>query len=495
MWSTPKQVKIKDAGLECVNIIGILLVIVYVVIYEMLYQGSHLQPVPVSGVNQIHIRHPTVNYCDERQFDDCHPDFSSVDSLPYCKGNSLEYAYDKKDCEEWSSHVAEVIDGGGVSLSTRVRKYNVTTRCIPNSEVNGKCEKELDFTLLKDVYLADVERFWIWIEHSMTSGREGLSSKSSLMNGYYYSCESESCQYRKMLPVPEDFGEGKIPQEHVLPDAAPSIPAKQSTNASLLQSEALATRTISSRKRGDALARKARKSYAKTRIRSQRTAKQHAASSAGSVKALNAEAGPTRGERYVLTRPSLWSMWEFDTIPLQYLLDIVNVSLDDPYKGMTYRMRGLVITIQVRYLNTQVDKFDFVGLRMFPGTEPLSTKLPWDPEGHTRARYQISARAEEQGYVVDLNDGDFYTGDYIQRRRNGIYIDVAQSGEILVWSWSRLAIHVSTAIGLLSVAFNLTRLWAWACRSEMLQSLLVEEYVLSSDSGKYERIDRHEDLT
>eukprot|EP00928_Gymnodinium_smaydae_P055859 TRINITY_DN3932_c0_g3_i1.p1 TRINITY_DN3932_c0_g3~~TRINITY_DN3932_c0_g3_i1.p1 ORF type:complete len:512 (-),score=19.43 TRINITY_DN3932_c0_g3_i1:219-1646(-) len=474
---------------------------IYIVFYEMLYCGSHLESVPVSGVSQVRLRHPTINYCEQRRSTNCHVDFSLPENQPYCKGSRLEYAYEKKPCEYWSDSFAQLPDGEGVSLTTRIRTYNVTKTCIPNSALNISCP-ELDewaFTLMKDVYAIDAERFWIWIEHFMTSGREKLSSKGSAMKGFWLSCESSSCQYQELLPLPSDFA--VVPKsedkEQVPPAATPSVPAKMGengTNPSLLQ----ATRTKSSRSHSEALARKlqSRKSYAKTRIRSQRSTTQHDASSARSAKVLRTEPGNTRGEHFVMTKPAHWKDWEFDAMPLQYLLDLVNKSLDDHFKGLTYRQKGVSITIDLRYLNTQSDSFDFVGLRLFPWSEPLLTKLPWDPEGYTRARYLISARASEQGYTIELNEGNKYTDDhYIQRRRNGIYISIAQSGQMLVWSWSRTAIYVSTAVGLLRFAFYLTEFWAWSCRGKTLQSLMHERYVRNTDSGRYERVDRPDDLT
>eukprot|EP00928_Gymnodinium_smaydae_P055861 TRINITY_DN3932_c0_g5_i1.p1 TRINITY_DN3932_c0_g5~~TRINITY_DN3932_c0_g5_i1.p1 ORF type:complete len:502 (-),score=6.70 TRINITY_DN3932_c0_g5_i1:161-1666(-) len=501
MWSTEKHVEIQDAGLQCVNVAGISFVVVYVVFYEMLYHGSHLESVPVTGAHEIHIRHPTVNYCDERKVANCHANLSLFESQPYCLESKLKYAGVKLECEHWTSHVAEAVDGDGASLTTMIRKYNATRTSFPSLRLNFS-QDEYVFTLLKQFYLMDIERFWLKIEHSMTSAKEGLSSKSSLLTGYYRSCDSSSCPLQPMQPLPGDFGvppasEGK---QQPSPAASSPIPGKMgkiSTNTSLLQSRALATRRTSSRVRNGALARKSHTFLVKTRTRSLRVAKEHAASSTGRVNALKTRGESTRGEPFVLLRPGRWSRKEVDVIPFQYLLDAVNVSLDDPYKKVTYRQRGLVLTITLRYVNTQADMFDFVGLRLFPWSEsPLVTKLPWDPEGHTRARYVMSVRKNEQGYIFDENEGQLYTGDsYIQRRRNGIYIDVVQSGEILVWSWARLAIHVSAAVGLLRVTSRLTRFWAWACRDKALQNVIVERHVWSADSGRYERVERHDDLT
>eukprot|EP00928_Gymnodinium_smaydae_P055860 TRINITY_DN3932_c0_g4_i1.p1 TRINITY_DN3932_c0_g4~~TRINITY_DN3932_c0_g4_i1.p1 ORF type:complete len:515 (-),score=17.36 TRINITY_DN3932_c0_g4_i1:353-1750(-) len=465
----------------------------------MLYHGSHLEAVPVTGVNQVHLRHPSLNYCDERQFSYCHPDFSRKDSLPYCDVSKQKYNYVKKTCYQYLQHIAEVPDGDGVSLSTRGRKFNMTKTCIPNPALNISCHgpDEYAFELLHDFYTIDAERFWLWIEHSMTSGREGLSSKNSLMKGYYWSCDPRPCHNEEMLPLPDDFATppDSAKQLRPLPTAVLSANVKigeHNKNTSLLQSGALAVSATSSRLGREALARESHKLLAKTQMRSQRIAKRHAASSAGTLKSV---ADNTRSEPFVLSRPGIWWQEELEAIPMQYLLDIVNVSLDDPFKGVTYRDRGIVITISLRYLNTKVDTFDFVGLRIFPWTKPLFTKLPWDPEGYTRARYELSARAHEQGYVVDRHEGEARDNHYIQRRFNGIYIKVAQSGEMLVWSWSLLAIHVSTAMGLLSVAYNLTNFWAWACRSNALQNLLTERYVISADSGRYEQVDKYDDLT
>eukprot|EP00928_Gymnodinium_smaydae_P085969 TRINITY_DN6971_c0_g5_i1.p1 TRINITY_DN6971_c0_g5~~TRINITY_DN6971_c0_g5_i1.p1 ORF type:complete len:500 (+),score=11.63 TRINITY_DN6971_c0_g5_i1:55-1554(+) len=499
MWTTTKQVAIEDAGLDCLNKLGISVVVLYIVLYEMVYRGSHLETVPVSGVNQLHLRHPTANYCKEEVHPGCESNFSSTKSKPYCKDSKLEYEYEKFHCQIWTSHLAETDDGDAVALTTRVRKFNVTRTCIPDSEFNITCEHPTvwTFNLVRELYTMEPEGFWLWIEHSMTSGKENLSSSSTRMDGYWRSCDTKPCHLEKMEEVPAGFG---IPpgfaREKQKTSSIFTQVGRSSSNQLSFQSGALAESATSSRLRSNGLARKLHHSSAKIRTRSRRTEKTHASLSSGSTDTVMTGAIHARGDDVFLTHPKKWSEQQVDVIPIQYLLDVVNVTLDDAHKNSSFRQTGMVISINIRYVNTQADPFDFVGLRLLPWTDPLDTKHLWDPEGSTRARYRISARAFDQGYSNQVHSGHTYTGThFIQQTQNGILISISQSGEMMVWSSSRMAVFVSTAVGLLSLVFNFTRLWAWACRSKMVQNLLIERYVKSADSGRYEQLDRHDDLT
>eukprot|EP00928_Gymnodinium_smaydae_P098411 TRINITY_DN9141_c0_g1_i2.p1 TRINITY_DN9141_c0_g1~~TRINITY_DN9141_c0_g1_i2.p1 ORF type:complete len:332 (-),score=15.57 TRINITY_DN9141_c0_g1_i2:392-1387(-) len=286
MWTTDKHVTVQDAGLHWINTIGVTLVVVYVGLFEMLYRGAHLEVVDVDGVHQMHLKAPTINYCNERE-NGCAPDYSSTANTPYCSDSKLAYAGIKHECELWSSREAEMPEGDAVSLTTRVQMYNVTKICKPSARKNLTCPDGIwNHTLLKDSYVMDAERFWFWMEHTMASAKVGWSSKSIQLKGYYKSCASQSCPYKEILSLPDDFGtvQDAANKQPPLPVATQSGEAKKgerSTKASFLQSGTMPSSATSSRPRSRVMARESQSSLQTTNIRSHRVAKRRVASSAG----------------------------------------------------------------------------------------------------------------------------------------------------------------------------------------------------------------------
>eukprot|EP00928_Gymnodinium_smaydae_P009154 TRINITY_DN13389_c2_g1_i1.p1 TRINITY_DN13389_c2_g1~~TRINITY_DN13389_c2_g1_i1.p1 ORF type:complete len:511 (-),score=39.35 TRINITY_DN13389_c2_g1_i1:157-1557(-) len=462
--------------------------------FEVLYRGSHLEAVPVSGVYQLHLKHPTVNSCDDME-EACSSNFSLREDNPHCQESTLNYAFEKRTCEFWAGREAEVDDGDGIALTSRARMFRATKKCLDHESACPE-NKMWDYTLLKDVYIMDVHRFWIWLEHSMVSGRHGLNCTSSALEGKWLSCDSNPCQYVDLKAMPDDWGSvpGSVVGQATLQPAASSASANtrnNSASASLLESEGLAKRAKSSIVRSEVSSRGSQSFMAKSRIRSRHNARRHGVSSATSVNTLKI-AGSANRKLFDFSRPGTDTKKQVDVFPMQYILDIAKVDLDAAYKTATHRMNGLVVTVTITYTNDQADKFDFVGLRIFPWTHPLKTKLPWDPKGSTKARYEIHAHASDLGYeMIEKENFTSWSTSYILWRKNGIYIDAAQSGQMLVWSWSRLAVYVSTTVGLINVAFYLLRLWAH--RQKSLKNLLVERYIERVGSNEYERVCSYED--
>eukprot|EP00928_Gymnodinium_smaydae_P009152 TRINITY_DN13389_c1_g2_i1.p1 TRINITY_DN13389_c1_g2~~TRINITY_DN13389_c1_g2_i1.p1 ORF type:complete len:491 (+),score=34.39 TRINITY_DN13389_c1_g2_i1:40-1512(+) len=490
MWSTPKRVEIKNSRLASVANIGYALVLIYIVFFEMLYRGSHLDVVPVEGAHQKHFKHPTKNNCGFT-LPGCLENFSWRQDKPYCRESTLDYAFKKKRCEMWTSVEAEEDDGAGVVLTSRARLFNVSKICNDvDNEAACRRAETWDYKLLKDVYAMDVERFIMWLEHGMRSPRAGLIARSTDLNGRYWSCKPEPCQYRELLPLPAGWNSPDV-KKTPPKSSAPSSTIDSTATASLLELKASAKEAKATIVRSEASATRSHSFMAKSRFRSRRFASRRAASSMHGDGTLKT-ADSAHGESFVISHPYIKEEGEIVFFPMEYILDIAKIDLDAGYKGATHREFGVMITITITYRNDQVDTYDFVGLRLWPWTEPLRTKLPWEPVGSSRARYDINVSANDQGYQLwdRFNHGD---DAFKVWAKNGIYIDVVQSGGMLIWSWSKFAVYISTTLGLISMAFHLTRFWA--SRQKPLQNLMVERYVARADSGEYERVCSYDDPT
>eukprot|EP00928_Gymnodinium_smaydae_P009150 TRINITY_DN13389_c0_g2_i1.p1 TRINITY_DN13389_c0_g2~~TRINITY_DN13389_c0_g2_i1.p1 ORF type:complete len:454 (+),score=11.07 TRINITY_DN13389_c0_g2_i1:36-1364(+) len=429
----------------------------------------------------------------------CVSDFSPRQDSPFCHESILSYAFAKKRCEFWVAQQAEVEDGNGIALTTRARMFNASKLCV-DREADCLDNRMWNYTLVKDIYLMDVQRFWIWIEHAMVSGKPGLKASSENLDGRFWFTDPAlgryKGKYKELEGLPDDFGTpphtaSEQPSLQPAASSALAIGRNSSTPASLLESKALAKRAKSSIVRSEVSAKGSQSFLAQSRIRSRRVARRHGASSANRVNALRA-VGSTKGKSFVLSQPYKDTKHLNDVIPLEWLLKLAKADLDAPFKTGTHRMHGLTLTVRILYTNGQVDWLDFVGLRIFPWSIPLQSRFPWDPEGFTRARYDIWAYSSPQGYETKSSeDYRSFSASYILWKKHGIYIGVVQSGQMLIWSWSKMAIYVSTAVGLISVAFRLTRFWAY--QQKPLKNLMVERYASRGDSGEYERICSYDD--
>jgi len=85
-YCTPKYVYIRDAKLGITKYFLMMLIFVYVILYEILYTCNHLVPATAQGFGTITLQHPMHN-CDE--FDaGCLAKFINIKHLEYCKQNA-----------------------------------------------------------------------------------------------------------------------------------------------------------------------------------------------------------------------------------------------------------------------------------------------------------------------------------------------------------------------------------------------------------------------
>lgn len=97
-FCTPKYVYVRSATLGLMKYSMMLLIFIYVVIYDILYACDHLAPHHANGFGTISLQHP-VDDCND--FDnDCHAKWHNVHTLPYCtqykKEDDRKLAEDKK---------------------------------------------------------------------------------------------------------------------------------------------------------------------------------------------------------------------------------------------------------------------------------------------------------------------------------------------------------------------------------------------------------------
>jgi hypothetical protein len=96
--ATPKYVYIRNAKLGIMKYSFMIMIFVYVIVYEIMYSCTHLEPHHASGFGEIAIEHPTEK-CDPLD-EKCKADFSSISDKKYCSQFTGDADSDEKSDEK-----------------------------------------------------------------------------------------------------------------------------------------------------------------------------------------------------------------------------------------------------------------------------------------------------------------------------------------------------------------------------------------------------------
>jgi hypothetical protein len=256
-FATPKYVYLRDAKLGITKYTLMLLIFLYVVIYEILYTCDHLVPHHAQGFGQITMNHP-VDDCDDLDRD-CQNKFDNIVTLKYCKQyspseSSLERKLkdDNSDKEEDGKEEDGKEEDGkddaalGDSITVpQMCKYldkhrlewessppseifiptfyrsieqKLNDECYnpddPPEEVTGRkkyrCKSAWETTAQNLYYIADIESYLLRLTHSFSSPTIGKFGVSEDFQGFFAACETNhptdvktDC---KIMKVPHSTG-------------------------------------------------------------------------------------------------------------------------------------------------------------------------------------------------------------------------------------------------------------------------------------------------
>lgn len=209
-YTTPKIVRFRHRELGCISWTLKALIVVYIFIWLIWYNGEHFAIFSVSGLNQLKFHHPTMNRCNPKK-SDCHANFTSFDQLAYCSETGNVSGV-KLPCTYIDGLGLPVPYRQGVILPTRVRKFSQEKQCAAQGNQTG-CLRVWDYLdadgnkqptdtkgqSVEHQYVADLERFTVMIDHSYASEELGVGHDDFKMQGYYMDCDHEGRHHLKKV--------------------------------------------------------------------------------------------------------------------------------------------------------------------------------------------------------------------------------------------------------------------------------------------------------
>lgn len=202
-YPTAKIVRIRNLKLGVLRWALLASVFGYIIFYQILFKGNHLNLAPVKGVHGFRLQHPTVSECDDFRLS-CAPDFASMSTLEYCRQHNFTGTY-QKPCEYWDAVSLMKRTTEGTLVPTRAMTFMQQRGCIPSEKNDWSCggplyqfmtsehktEEASDENSyarpIRDVFIADVDRFKLLLDHSAHSDA-GVSAYSFEMAGQWLYC-------------------------------------------------------------------------------------------------------------------------------------------------------------------------------------------------------------------------------------------------------------------------------------------------------------------
>lgn len=441
-YPTPKVVQIKDPLLGALRYATRIAIFLFIVVFHIMYRGSHLSPVPVNGVARLQLRDPSENSCDPF-YQNCTVGFTSLVDLPYCNQNNFTGIY-QKPCEFWDSVELRQMSDEGLLIPTRTMRFQQHGKCTPNVTNGYKCESLFDFVgedgeveprgdvpkPVKDVFVADVERFDMLLDHSATSAgatSAGVQAYDFEMVGHYLECpnqdnERETCQRKPVLCVHGACPEGaatpesvQIKEEAETPDddgGAKADPAHE------IQHIEIARRMPYRRQPTFEALEPAEDDQMQNEFQL-----------ADAYLRKNYVVSTTKGDMFQIGNLVKSAGVDFDA----------NVSKGS---GMTFRNDGFALVVRIEYTNTM----PWIGTMV----------SPWHPHGPTmRYTYRITTHATGDVKFRQVHHNQDSENSIVTRTVDefrGVRVVVQQVGSIQVWNTMQLMFLVTTTLALLAVS-------------------------------------------
>lgn len=190
-YTTSKQVTIHDRHLGCLYYSWVILVLCWVVAFQIFYGNNHYQLRDVHGSTRLTIQQPTKG-CNPNK-PDCEDNLTPLSELPYCdvyqgktEGKGPKH---KRKCIYSDQH--ELLPGGMLQgkmfVPTRIDAMTETKHCTPKASNGFKCSKMwMMRENQENTYVADIEDYTVMIVSSYYRGQ--LSGTSTDHQGFYYEC-------------------------------------------------------------------------------------------------------------------------------------------------------------------------------------------------------------------------------------------------------------------------------------------------------------------
>jgi hypothetical protein len=176
-YTTPKYVNILDRRLGITKYFLTGVILIYVLVYEVWYNGGYLAPTPVQGYARFTLQQPTVDNCDPKD-PTCLNNFQNLTALPYCTQSPLNYSAgnsNKAPCHYWDFIQAQYMMTDAIVMATRASEDN---QVLVNSSDGSRVYSS---SKAQNFYIADAEAFTLLIDHGVSTGDASLSGEARSM--------------------------------------------------------------------------------------------------------------------------------------------------------------------------------------------------------------------------------------------------------------------------------------------------------------------------
>jgi len=478
-YPTAKIARIKDARLGLLRYALTCIIIVYVVGFQILWKGNHLETREIAGVNQLQLDHPTSNNCNPRHVE-CMQNFTSLSRLPYCAQSHAAGSI-KLPCEYWDAQKLSQLTDQGLMIPTHISTFYQTDGCKPSAANNWTCVGYLyDYldkkgntqsnrgaaTPIDDIFIADVERYTLLIDHSahFSSGPQTYASR---MQGYWLDCKHEGESDAGCSRVPIKCVHANCVKGSAEAQTTESRPTFRGDQRSLSLAGASNHEWHDEEEDGDAFA--ALQVQTGKELYTSRGSQSRTITTPISEVAIPAH--ETRISEPAISDPrpqgnlesvGVAAIAEGDVFSIGMLLRAANVSLDrrkhdvPSWVGGSYRSSGFVLLIRIHYTNIE----SWLGMKV----------LPWANTGpNMHYTYGISKHSSQDDFMlrqVHSRGPDDPKQARVVKEYHGIRVMIEQSGSVAVWDNIQLLLILTTTLALMAVANCITETVALHCMPE-----------------------------
>lgn len=424
-YPTPKIARIKDSTLGLLRYTIYTCIAVYMLVFQVLYRGNHLNTQKLSGVRSLYLAQPTQHNCNPVNLN-CKPNYTSMSELNYC-AQSVEHAEVKLPCKYMDAPSLKVLTGEGAILPSRISTFWQARGCDPKASNNWTCDGPLWNFIdesghvekkagkaqpINDNFVADIEHFSLTIDHSVRAGL-GKRYYAQEMKGFWLDCAKATDPDGKCKSIPIDC-EGKMchSEEKQLKSAFVQTEALEGSRDSMSFAGGLAE--------SESEAQESEQADTISQIQTEQSLQLSGPLDAG-ISTSN------RGDRF--------KIWK--------LLDMANVSLSDKrhhapgwMKG-SYRSAGVVLVVSIAYSNIG----PWLGTQVWP----------WAPAGApVHYTYRISKHDSHDDFRVRKVFRNDTSHTRTMKEYAGIRLLIEQGGSMAVWVNVQFMLILTTALGIIN---------------------------------------------
>lgn len=221
VYDAPRVVRIRDARLGLLQYAIMILIAMYIVVWQLVQGNSYLKYRPPTVTARMTLQQRTLDGCNPND-DSCQDAYPSFKSLPYCCTSDCKDTGEggcKCPWRKFTNFQCEYVDGAGdsernaesIAISTFRNEYNQTR----NASCSGTtpCTKLwLNSQEQRGIFIADIDDFTVSVDHAVQNQELGISRTSRQMSGWLLvngssALQKSLCKKEKTAMTKPVFGE------------------------------------------------------------------------------------------------------------------------------------------------------------------------------------------------------------------------------------------------------------------------------------------------